>query len=524
MVQDASSNAVWRYLDVHVQDAPGESISVKIADQALTYADLHGLACRAAAVLRESGVVRGDRVIVGLPDGPAFVACALAVMRIGAIGVPVSQAVSPVRFRHLVLDCQPVAALLDQGMTEAAEVLAAEVPGCALWNSDDDGAQHPFERALHQADELAEITEPRSAEDAAWLQYSSGSTGNPKAAIWSHGMLAAAPDVSGGWYGPQDRCYCTSKLSSGYAFLDGLLLPLSAGATSILRPGRIDPLTIAHVLQTQRPTLLYSLPTMYAAMLSVPHAAERFDFSSVRRCVSSGEHLPGALASRFASEFGVELVNELGSSEAGDVFATEPGRSAPGSCGRPFPGVRTRVVDELGQIVPDEQSGFLEVRSASAAAGYWNRPEATRRTFRDGWVRTGDIVRRQPDGDYIYVGRLDDIINIGGIKTIPADVEEQLLSLQEVAACAVVATEGDRGLPVMTAFVVPAPAVEPDLKLKRAIREHLRRTVGRDHSPSVIVFSDTLPTTVTGKISKKLLRQETVSTADATGSAGEQGD
>ncbi len=524
MVQDASSNAVWRYLDVHVQDSPGESISVKIDDQALTYADLHGLACRAAAVLRESGVVRGDRVIVGLPDGPAFVACALAVMRIGAIGVPVSQAVSPVRFRHLVLDCQPVAALLDQGMTEAAEVLAAEVPGCALWNSDDDGAQHPFERALHQADELAEITEPRSAEDAAWLQYSSGSTGNPKAAIWSHGMLAAAPDVSGGWYGPQDRCYCTSKLSSGYAFLDGLLLPLSAGATSILRPGRIDPLTIAHVLQTQRPTLLYSLPTMYAAMLSVPHAAERFDFSSVRRCVSSGEHLPGALASRFAGEFGVELVNELGSSEAGDVFATEPGRSAPGSCGRPFPGVRTRVVDELGQIVPDEQSGFLEVRSASAAAGYWNRPEATRRTFRDGWVRTGDIVRRQPDGDYIYVGRLDDIINIGGIKTIPADVEEQLLSLREVAACAVVATEGDRGLPVMTAFVVPAPTVEPDLKLKRAIREHLRRTVGRDHSPSVIVFSDTLPTTVTGKISKKLLRQETVSTADATGSAGEQGD
>jgi acyl-coenzyme A synthetase/AMP-(fatty) acid ligase len=260
---------------------------------------------------------------------------------------------------------------------------------------------------------------------------------------------------------------------------------------------------------------------MYAAMLSVPDAAERFDFSSVRRCVSSGEHLPGALASRFADEFGIELVNELGSSEAGDVFATEPGRSAPGSCGRPFPGVRTRVVDESGQILPDEQSGFLEVRSASAAAGYWNRPDATRRTFRDGWVRTGDIVRREPDGDYTYVGRFDDIINIGGTKTIPADVEEQLLSLQEVAACAVVATEGDRGLPVMTAFVVPAPAVEPDLELKRTIREHLRRTVGRDHSPSLIVFSDVLPTTVTGKISKKLLRQEQISPADAAGPADE---
>jgi acyl-coenzyme A synthetase/AMP-(fatty) acid ligase len=524
MAEVASSNASWRYLDIHLQNARGGRTSLKIDDQALTYADLYGLVGRAAAVLREAGVGRQDRVVVGLPDGPAFVACALAVMRIGAIGVSVNQAVPPERFRHLVLDCQPAAALLAEGMGEAAAVLAAEAPGCTIWNGDDGEAQHPFEYALHHAPELPEIAEPQSAQDAAWLQYSSGSTGNPKAAIWSHGMLTAAPDVSGGWYGPEDRCYCTSKLSSGYAFLDGLLLPLSAGAVSILRPGRIDPLTIAHVLQAQRPTLLYSLPTMFAAMLALPDAADRFDLSGVRRCVASGEYLPAALAGRFADEFGVELVNEFGSSEGGDMLATEPGRSAAGSCGRSFPGVRIRVVDDLGQALPDERSGLLEVQSAGSAVGYWNRPEATRRTFRDGWVRTGDIVRRQPDGDYIYVGRFDDIINIGGVKTIPADVEEQLMRLQEIAACAVVATEDDNGLSVMTAFIVPAPAVEPDLELKRTIREHLRRTVGREHRPSTIVFSDALPTTVTGKTSKGLLRQERVSTADSAGSADERRD
>ena len=524
MTRHNSSNASWRYLDIHLQKARDGRIALKADDHELTYAELYGLVCRAATVLREAGVGRQDRVVLALPDEPAFVACALAVMRIGAIGVSVNQAVSPERFRHLVRDCQPTAALLAEGMDEAAAVLTTEMPDCIVWNGDDDKAQRPFAYRLRHAAELHEIVEPGSAQDAAWLQYSSGSTGNPKAAIWSHGMLTAAPDVSGGWYEPQDRCYCTSKLSSGYAFLDGLLLPLSAGAVSILRPGRIDPLTIAHVLQTQRPTLLYSLPTMFAAMLALPDAADRFDFTSVRRCVSSGEYLPAALAGRFADEFGIELVNEFGSSEGGDMLSTEPGRSADGSCGRPFPGVRIRVVDDLGQVLPDEHSGFLEVQSAGSAVGYWNRPEATARTFRDGWVRTGDIVRRQADGEHVYVGRFDDIINIGGVKTIPADVEEQLMLLREVAACAVVATEGSEGLPVMTAFVVPAASVEPDLELKRTIREHLRRTVGRQHRPSTIVFSETLPTTTTGKTSKGLLRHEKASAADPVKTTDERHD
>ena len=513
MAEHVSSNAVWRYLDVHLQNGRGGRTSLRLDDHALTYEDLYGLVCRAAGILRQSGVGRQDRVVVALSDGPAFVAGAFAAMRIGAITVPVNPGVSPTRFRHMMLDCRPSAALLAAGMAEAAAVLTTELPGCAIWNGDDDEAQHPFERALSDAAEQPDIAEPHSAEDAAWLQYTSGSTGNPKAAIWSHGMFTALPDVAGVWYDPEDRCYCTSKLSSGYAFMDGVLLPLSAGAVSVLRPGRIDPLTVARVLETHRPTLLYSLPTMYAALLSLPDAADRFDFSSVRRCVSSGEYLPAALATRFADEFGIELVNEFGSSEAGDMLATEPGRSEPGSCGRPLPGVRARVVDELGQVLPDERSGFLEVRSAAAAVGYWNRPDATRRTFREGWVRTGDIVRRRPDGDYVYIGRLDDIINIGGVKTIPADVEEQLMRLPEIAACAVVATEGRNGLPVMTAFIVPTPPVDADLKLKRVIREHLRRTVGGEHSPSSIVFSDALPTTVTGKTSKGLLRQERVDTA-----------
>jgi acyl-coenzyme A synthetase/AMP-(fatty) acid ligase len=524
MAEDVSSNASWRYLDLQLRNARGGRTSLELDDHALTYAGLYGLACRAAAILRESGVRRQDRVVVALGDGPTFVACAFAAMRIGAIAVPVNPSVSPARFRHMVLDCRPRAALLAAGMAEAAAVLTEEVPGCITWNGDDGEAHHPFEHALSHAAELSELAEPHSAKDAAWLQYTSGSTGNPKGAIWSHGMLTALPDVAGGWYDPEDRCYCTSKLSSGYAFLDGVLLPLSAGAASILRPGRIDPLTVAHVLQTRRPTLLYSLPTMYAAMLAVPDAATRFDFSSVRRCVSSGEHLPAALAIRFADEFGVELVNEFGSSEAGDMLVTEPGRSAPGSCGRPLPGVRARVVDELGHVLPDERSGFLEVQSAGAAVGYWNRPDATRRTFREGWVHTGDIVRRQEAGDYIYIGRLDDIINIGGVKTIPADVEEQLMRLHGIAACAVVATEGDNGLPVMTAFVVPAPAVDPDLTLKRTIRKHLRRTVGSEHSPRNIVFSDALPATVTGKTSKGLLRQERISTAGTAGPADEHRD
>lgn len=515
----SSANAAWQYLDIHLQNGLGDRTSIAMVDRVVTFRELFELVCRTATVLKESSVRPGDRVLLALPDGPEFVACALATIRIGAIVVPMNVTVGVERAMTIVADCSPCAAVLSSGMDDVAAAISAERPECAMWSSGHvDIVHHPFVRAVSQATASNEIAEPRTPGDAAWIQYTSGSTGVPKGVVWPHSMLTALPSVAGSWYSSSDRCYCTSKLSSGYAFMDGVLLPLSAGATSILRPGRIGPLAVAQVMETLRPTLFYSLPTMYAAMLSIPDAAQRIDFSSVRRCVASGEFLAGNLVTRFAEEFGKEIVNEFGSSEAGDMLATEPGAAKAGACGRPFPGVEARVVDEDGRCLADDRPGFLEVHSPIAASGYWNRPEATRRTFRNGWVRTGDIVIRDISGDHYYVGRIDDIINVGGVKTNPAEVEEQLMRREEVAACAVVAPpEGTTtALPVMTAFIVPTPGNVADFRLRRSLLRYLRRTIGGEHTPGRVVFVDDLPTTVNGKTSKTLLRSQVQETVDGT--------
>src|SRR5262249_15537046 len=234
-----------------------------------------------------------------------------------------------------------------------------------------------------------------------------------------------------------DRTLATSKLFFAYALGNALLIPLFVGARTFLEPRWAEPDAVARTVTEFRPTLLFSVPTFYARMLRAE--LPRDTFRSVRACVSAGEHLPADVYDAWRERFDIEILDGLGATETiFMILANRPGTSRAGSTGKVVPGTAARLLDTEGRPVPDGTPGVLHVRTPSASPGYWNHPDHTRRTFRDGWFRTGDLLTRDAEGFYYHRGRADDVFKVAGQWVAPADVERVLLAHAGVVEAAVV--------------------------------------------------------------------------------------
>ena len=237
-----------------------------------------------------------------------------------------------------------------------------------------------YERLLERASpELAPADTSRD-DVALWL-YTSGSTGRPKAAVHSHHDLVHAAELVGGGIfgiGPDDRVFSASKLHFAFGLGNSLYFPALVGAASILVPERLEAERVFELIQAERPTVLFAVATVYRRLLQVENAERRFDCSSLRLCVSSGETLPAALFHAWQARFGLELLDVVGSTEAlHDFIANRPGRRAPASSGQVIPGFEARLVDDQGRPVAPGMIGHLLIKGDSTSPGYWNRHERT---------------------------------------------------------------------------------------------------------------------------------------------------
>ncbi|MFD8500070.1 AMP-binding protein [Amycolatopsis sp. NPDC059657] len=473
-------NAVTWFLDRHSAEGRGATPCLHANGREVSYGELLELSQRAAGLLRGAGIAQGDRVLIAMDDSPVTVACVFGAMRLGAIAVPVNPKLDPADVLNLA-----------ERSGVRAMFLASEPPaqpGVTVWLS---GA---LDAALAAAEPVLDTAEV-DPDAPALIQYTSGSTGAPKGVVHRHSGLLALPRTTGARFGltPADRCFSTPKLSFGYGFGNSVLLPFAAGASSVLLERPADPYAVAHALRTARPTLFFSVPALYAALLSTP---DRLDFSGVRCCVVGGEGLHARLVERWREVTGHELINALGSTECLHIVLTsQPGRA---DLGDPVPGVEVKVVGE------NEAEGEAYVRGPLTASHYWNAPAETAAVFRDGWVRTGDVLRRDRDA-WHYIGRTDDIVNVGGFKVVPSQVEARLLEHEAVASCAVVGTSaGEFELSTVVAYVVPTGE---HADLERALRRHARARLAPPERPARYLFTDRLPTTVTGKVSRFRLRE-----------------
>jgi benzoate-CoA ligase family protein len=496
-------NACVDLLDRNVEAGRADHPAVVTRDRTVTYAELLTEVEATAAGLRRLGIGPEQRVAMVMLDSIEFYDVFLGALRIGAVPTPVNPLlpardlgviVAASRARVLVVSAER-AGQLDAVLAAAPEVatvittaspewdeLVADRAGAAPWASWDESPGF-------------------------WL-CTSGSTGRPKLAMHRHIDLRVTADT----YGAQvlgvrsdDRCYSVGPMFHAYGLGNSLSFPFSVGATAIVEPTRPPtPALVGELARSLQPTLLFCIPTFYAALCASDLPAD--SFASVRWGVSAAEPLPADTFHRFEERFGVRILDGIGSTELTHIYISNtPTALRPGTSGRPVPGYRVEVVDDDGRPVPAGTAGHLEVSGDSMAVGYWCDTEASHRSFRGDRMRSGDMYACSEDGYFTYLGRSDDMLRVGGEWVSPAEVEAVLVTDAAVLEAAVVGYRDDQGIERPAAFVVATPGHDVDVAGLEALCKAELAGFKRPRHYEVVTE---LPKTTTGKIRRFALRDQ----------------
>jgi benzoate-CoA ligase len=517
----AQPNLARLLCDEHVERGRADAVALSEPKRSWTYGELTEQVARAGNVLTGLGVKAGDRVALRLHDSLEFAALFLGAVRIGAVPVPLSVLWRPLELRALLLDAGAVVEVTHGDLVTDLEEVRHEVP--SLRNLLIAGnAQPGREDYLKMAREASAVCTPlEPGPDApAFLLYSAGTGGAPKGVAHGHGAAQKIFDAYAQKVlalSPEDRVFTTSSLASAFGLGMGLLLPLTAGASSFLLPTRAKPSVVFEAMSAFQPTIFAAFPSLYGMLvhdfreLEAPRPAF---FSSVRHAVSGAEALPAALERRIQQTFGVHVLHGFGVTEALHfVLSNRADARREGSAGRPLEGVEARLVDDTGRPVGVHEMGSLEVRGPTVATGYWNRtPEkrdepGTFPGFFDGWVRPGDRFFVDADGYYFHCGRQDDLFKVSGRWVSPAEVERTLLGHPAVWECAVVEGHDEDGLARPVAFVVPNVGHDPTEQLEKDLMEYVKKEIAPWKYPREIAFVDQLPKGANGQILRWRLRR-----------------
>src|SRR5262249_34634338 len=360
-------------------------------------------------VLEALGVGREDRVLMVLDDSPTFVALFLGAMRMGAVPAPVSFLDTTENFAHYARDSYAK-------LIVAEDALLERLPEGAMARTD-------FEARLDSHPGDREPANTHRDDMAFWL-FSGGSTGFPKGVVHLHHDIPYTCETYAKeilQISEHDVTFSSTKLYHAYGLGNNLTFPYWVGATTVLRPGRPDPKGLLETAQANRPTLFFSVPTLYGAMVTLPDAAEH-DLSSVRFCVSAAEPLAPEVLRRWQNCFSLDIVDGIGSTEMLHIYCSNrPGDVRPGTSGKPVPGYELHLLDESGAPTPSNEVGNLYVKGDSALAFYWHQHEKTKAAIKGELFFTGDRYRVDENGDYVYEGRADDMIKIGGLWASPIE-------------------------------------------------------------------------------------------------------
>jgi len=475
----------------------------------ITYGELRADTLKMARVIRSFGVEPGDRVAVLLNDSPEFVEAFIATCSLGAIAVPINMALRAEEQCSILHNSGATLAFMEADtrsdlLTRAPEKLRL------LKNIVNAEALEGLMEQQSTNEEL-QFPEPADAQPA-FILYTSGSTGEPKGAVHSQADIFYTKET----YcrevlrlTTQDRLFSSSRLPFAYGLGNSFSFPLLNGATTILLREKPSPDVIGRVFTEHRPTIFFGVPVIYNLLLEHHRRGNRLDCSSLRLCIAAGEALPAHLGEEWEREFGVQVLDGIGSTEMLHMFMSNHENDVRyGSSGRLLEGYEARLLDENGDQVSGGNEGNLWIKGDSAALGYWEKPEVTASTFVDGWVRTGDLYRCDDDGYWYHMGRSDDCFKSSGQWVSPVEVEGALLRHDGVARAAVVEDFDSDRLPCACAFVVKHELKSDSDRLEHELRKLAAQTLPRFKQPRRYIFVNELPYTATGKIQRFKLRQQ----------------
>jgi benzoate-CoA ligase family protein len=501
-------------VDRHVREGRGERLAIVSEGRRVVYRELWEDVNRVAHALTALGVGAGERVLLVLLDSIEFVAAFLGTVKMGAVAVPTNTTLRSADYAYFLEESGAVAAIVHQALLgEVAPALEGSasrlaprvvvvgdrVSGYLGWDDWLDGQSGALDAA------------PTTGGDVAFWLWTSGSTGRPKAAVHRHrDWPYCAANYAGGVLGltASDVTFSSSKLFHAYGLGNSLAFPLSAGAATVLSPIRPQAKSVLEIVQRTRPTLFFSVPTLYAAMLEEARVAE-YDLSSVRLAVSAAEPLPADIFRRWKDRFDIEILDGLGSTEVLHIYVSaRAGDVRPGSSGTPVPGYDVRVVDAAGEDVPAGAVGDLLVAGESRAVCYWNRPELTAERMRESWFVTGDKYRVDADGYYWYAGRADDMFKVSGQWISPIEIESALVEHASVLEAAVIAFEEKSRLQTAKAFVVLRHGCPASPELAKELQEFVKGRLAPYKCPRRIEFLAELPKSAAGKLLRYKLRMD----------------
>ena len=502
-------NVAVPFIDRHLDEVRGGKAAIVFDDtgETVSYEQLAERVNRCGNLLRSLAWESEGRVLMVVKDCPEFFYVFWGAIKAGLVPVPLNTLLRADDYRHIIEDSKCAGLVYSpEYRGEVARALAGadHQPTFVLCTEGPSSVSD----MLEEASAILEPA-PTSADSECFWLYSSGSTGRPKGAVHRHRDIVTtcvhyAADTLG--VVEDDVCFSAAKLFFAYGLGNAMTFPLWAGATAVLSGQRPTPELTFDIIETHQPTLFFGVPTLYAAQLRALDESPR-DLSSLRCCVSAGEALPADIFRRWRERTGTLILDGIGSTEALHIFISNTADDyRPGTSGRPVPGYEARIADEEGEPVPAGETGRLFIRGDSTATHYWNNAERTAATMVEGWLNTGDTYYQDADGYYVYCGRSDDMLKVGGIWCSPVEIEGWLIEHPRVLEAAVVGRADADELIKPEAFVVLNDASDASDALAGELLEHCKEGLARYKYPRWVNFVDDLPKTATGKVQRYLLR------------------
>lgn len=481
-----------------------------------SYAQLAADAARWGNAFAALGLSRGDRILMVLDDTPIYPAAFFGAVRAGFVPILINVLTPPDLLRFYLEDSGAEAAVVESEFCNRFETACGgrtPLKTLVVVNGEPSGdlrgvgVKKANRWVASFAERLACADTHRN--DMAFWMYSSGSTGRPKGIVhlqhdmaYTHQSYARAVLK----LTPDDICFSVPKIFFSYGFGNSITFPFSVGAASLLTAGRAMPPAVFAAIAQYRPTVFYGLPTLYTLLTHAPEIRDA-DFSSLRLAVSAAEILSPEIINAWKAATGLDIIDCLGSTEMLNVYLSNtPERKKAGAAGMRVPGYEIVLKDDLGNEVADGCEGAMWIRGHSNTPMFWNRPERTAETIRDGgWMFTGDRFVRDRDGFYFFRGRKDDLIKVSGQWVNPVEVQRCLLDHPTVRECVVLPVELPDKRMALKAFVVAAEPVRDHTSAARALQDHVKGKLAPYKYPRLVAFLPELPQTGTGKIDRQAL-------------------
>jgi long-chain acyl-CoA synthetase len=500
-------------LEHSARKAPNKTY-LQAGEERLTYARVETEARRFANVLTRLGVRKGDKVALLVPNTPDFVICYFGALKAGAAAVPLDVTAPGDEVAYFLSNSEASVLVAVKDNAEAAAAGFKEADSCRtlIMAGPSEPGTLPKD-AVTLAELMSKVgndfdTVPTGPEDMAVLLYTSGTMGRPKGAILTHANYSTVPQfLAREFWELSAEDVVLMVAPAAHVFGQALINASCAVQATLSMIPRFDPERFLGTIERHNVTFIAGVPTLAHFMLNSP-LVKTFNLSSLRRAMIAGSPLPAEMAEGFAKRFNLEIVTGFGMTESTYVTYLNAAmfrQAPPGSVGRPGFGTTVAVLDEKGRYLAAGETGELVMRGPQLAAGYYRRPEETAESWRDGWFHTGDAGYMDGQGYVFLVDRLKEIIKRSGYSVAPAEVERTLLSHPAVSEAVVIGVPDEALGEEVKAFVVLRPG---SVASGSELIEHCKSRLAAYKYPRLVEFRDSLPKGRTGKIIRRVLREE----------------